>query len=197
MVIHKHPNTWVYFYAYWIQEAVCWVLGFALISEIYANLLSEYAVLQKLGTVLFWIMGLALVSVALGTAFSVPSSDRYYVLQTMLTLERSVRIVQCGLLVVLFVFASFFGLSWKNYLFGIALGYAIFLSMELAAVAVRAHVGNSLNKLFNWLQLISYNVGVLVWTFYVVKRWRVEDLRLMPKTQLAEWNETLQELLHR
>src|SRR5260370_29142572 len=182
MGIHKHPNPWVYVYGYWIQEVLCWLLAFAVIHEIYANLLKEYAVLQKLGALLFWIMGIVLVSVALWTAFRVPSSDISRLFQTMLTLEPSLRIVQCRLLVVLFVFASFFGLSWKNYLFGIALGFSIFLSMELAVVAIRAYVGASLDQLISWLLLISYNLGVSVWTVYVVKRGRVADLQVLPRT---------------
>ena len=193
--MQRHPR--VYFYGYWSQDLLSWALGFAVIYEIYANLLLDYAVLQKLGALLFWIMGIILVSVALWTAVSVPSSDISRFLKPLLTLERSVRIVECGLLVVLFVFASFFGLSWKNYLFGIALGFAIFLSTQLAVVAIRTYTGESLNRLFSWLQPISYNLGVLVWTFYVVQLWRVADLRTLPKTELAAWNETLQELLHR
>ncbi len=193
--IHRHPRT--YFYGYWVQEVLSWTLGSEVIYEIYANLLKEYAVLQKLGAFLFWIMGLVLVLIALWTAFNVPGSEVSRLLQALLTLERSVRIVQCGLLVVLFVFASFFGLGWKNHLFGIALGFAIFLCMELALVAIRTYTGARQDQLFSWLQSISYNLGVLVWTLYVVKRWRVADLRRLPKTELAAWNDTLQELLHR
>ncbi len=195
MGIHRYPRT--YFYGYWVQEVLSWVLGSAVIYEIYANLLKEYAVLQKLGAFLFWIMGLVLVLIALWTAFNVPGSEVSRLLQALLTLERSVRIVQCGLLVVLFVFASFFGLSWKNHLFGIALGFSIFLCMELALVAIRTYSGASQNQLFSWLQSISYNLGVLVWTFYLVIPWRVAELRALPRTELAQWNDTLQELLHR
>jgi hypothetical protein len=186
-----------YYNGYWIQELISWALGFAVIYEIYASLLKEYSALQKAGTFVFWLIGVALFAIALWTAFSSPGSDVSRLTQTLLTLERSVRIVEWGLLVALFAFASVFGLSWKNHLFGIALGFAIFLSMQLAVVAIRAYTGERLNALFSWLQSISYNVGVLVWAFYFIRPWRTEDLRLLPKTQLAEWNETLQELLHR
>src|SRR5260370_25391738 len=196
-LIGIHSNVKAYFYGYWIQEGLCWALGFAVIYEIYANLLNESSALQKLGTFLFWIMALVLVLIALWTAFNVPGSDVSRVLKALFTLERSVRIVQCGLLVVLFIFASFFGLSWKNYLFGIALGFSIFLSMELAVVAIRAYVGASLDQLISWLLLISYNLGVSVWTVYVVKRGRVADLQVLPRTELAAWNAALQDLLHR
>jgi len=203
------PYKQTYFWCYTIQSLISWALGFAVIYEIYATLLKQYAALQKMGEYLFWFLGLILVAIGLWAEFSasnpaagvasnpVLSPEQARVLQTLFTLERSVRIVECGLLVALFVFASFFGLSWKNYLFGIALGFAVFLSMQLAAIAIRIVAGVRFDQLFGWLQSIFYNFGVLVWTFYVVKRWRVEDLRLLPKTQLVEWNDTLQELLHR
>ncbi len=192
LLIHRYPQ--IYFDSYWLQELISWGLGLAVIYEIYASLLKEYAVLQKLGALLFWIMGAVLVSIALWTAFKAPDSDVSRVLQTLLTLERSVRIVECGLLVALFLFASFFGLSWKNYLFGIALGFAIFLCMQLASVAVRAYTGESMTELFNWLQPLAYSLGVLVWTVYVVKAWQVVDLPTLPKNDLARWNDALKDL---
>lgn len=195
LLVHPYPG--IYFWCYWIQNLISWILGFAVIYEIYARLLSEYPVLQKVGAYLFWFMGVILVMIALWTGFSVPGSDRSRIVQTMLTLERSTRIVECGLLVALFVFASFFGLSWKNYLFGVALGFAIFLSTQLAVVAIRAYTGPKLNPLFSWMQSIAYTLGILVWTFYVLKAWRPADLRILPKTELVAWNDTLQELLHR
>lgn len=187
----------IYFYSSWAGELVSWILGIAVIYEIYASLLKEYTTLEKLGTWIFRIVCMVLAIAALWTAFSVPSSDTMIFSQRALTLERSVRIVQCGLLVALFLFASFFGLSWKNYLFGVALGFAIFVCVELAIVGIRAYFGPTRNQFYVWLKSGSYNLGVLVWTFYMIKAPRMANLRTMPKTQLAEWNETLQELLHR
>jgi hypothetical protein len=191
------PYQQAFVWGYWIQNLLSWALALTAIYEIYASLLQEYATLERMGSYLFWIMGIVLVTIAVWTAFSTPGSDVSRVLQTLYTLERSVRIVECGLLLALFIFASFFGLSWKNYLFGIALGFSIFLSIQLAGVAMRAWFGPRFDKLFGWLQSFAYVLGILVWTLYFVKRTREADLRLLPKTQLAEWNETLQELLHR
>lgn len=195
LIIYGYPQ--IYFYAYWIQGLISWGLGFAVIYEIYVSLLAEYIALQKVGIYLFWIIGAVLVMIALWSALSAPGSDVSRLVQTMLILERSVRIVEFGLLLALVVFASFFGLTWKNYLFGIALGFAIFLSMQLASIAIRSYSGKNVNALFNWLQAISYNAGVLVWTFYTIRGSQGADLRSLPNTELAAWNETLRDLLHR
>ena len=195
LAILKYPN--LYFWAYWVQGLIGWSLGFAVIYEIYATLLREYTVLQKTGAYLFWITGILLVTVAVSTAVSAPGSDTSRILQTLYTLQRGVRLVEFGLLIALFVFASFFGLSWKNYVFGIALGFAIYLSIQLAVVAIRAYAGKNLDQLVSWLQSIAYTLGILVWAFYLVRRWQPAELRLIPRPELAAWNDTLRDLLHR
>jgi hypothetical protein len=194
--LQKHHPV-AYFHGYWYGEIVSWVLILAVIYEIYASLLKEYTSLQKLGAILFWFMGVVLVLVAFWTAFNSPGSDTLRFIRAVLTLERSMRIVQAGLLMVLFVFASFFGLSWKNYLFGIALGLSIFIFAELAIVAVRTFGGKAQNLFYVLLKPASYDLAALVWMVYLVKSWQAKDLPALPRTQLVEWNDTLQELLHR
>ncbi|HTC94776.1 MAG TPA: hypothetical protein VK699_15150 [Terriglobales bacterium] len=191
------PKSSLYLYSYLLGELITWALGMAVIYEIYANLLKEYAVLQKMGTILFWLTSIILVLIASWTALNTPGADVERLAKGFLTLERSLRIVQCGLLVVLFLFARFFGLSWKNYLFGIALGFATFVFFELTVVAVRAYTGVSQVPFYRFLKPASYDLGLLIWTVYVIKAWRPVDLRVLPKTELAAWNDALQELLHR
>ncbi|HTD23292.1 MAG TPA: hypothetical protein VK738_11600 [Terriglobales bacterium] len=194
--LQKHHPA-VFFYGYWYGEVVSWVLALAVIYEIYASLLKDYAALQKLGAFLFWLMGAVLVLVALWAAFNSPGSDTFRFVRAVLNLERSMRIVQAGLLVALFIFASFFGLSWKNYLFGIALGLALYVCSDLAVVAIRAYGGKMQHFSFTLLKPATYNLGALVWTIYVLKSWRPADLRALPRTELAAWNDALQDLLHR
>lgn len=190
----------IYLYAYLIGEPLNWALGMAVIYEIYANLLKEYAALEKLGTILFWLTSFILVLVAAWTAYNTPGADAERLRNGFLTLERSVRIVQCGLLIVLFLFARFFGLSWKNHLFGIALGFATFVFFELVVVAWRAYTGATGASQFPFYMVLkpaAYDLGLLIWIAYVVKAPRPADLRILPKTELAAWNDALQELLHR
>ena len=182
---------------YWSGNVVSWVLGIAVIWEIYAKLLKEYAVLRKVGRVLFWIVGAILVLVAMWTAHRAPGADAERVLRGALTLERSVRIVQCGLLLVLFVFSSFFGLSWKDQLFGIALGFAVYVCTELAVVAIRAYTGHTQIPFYRYLNPAAWDVALIIWTFYVVKQWRPATVPKLPKNDLAAWNDTLRDLLHR
>lgn len=188
-----------YMDAYWSGELISYALGLAIIYEIYASLLREYAVLRKIGIVLFWVTAGTLLLVAAWTAYNSPGADTERFVQGLLTLDRSVRIVQCGLLIALFIFASFFGLSWKHQLFGIALGFAIFACTELAVVAVRAYAGHTQfsSPFYRYLNAGSWDVALIVWMLYLIKQWRAPDLRALPKTELGAWNETLQELLRR
>ncbi len=53
----------------------------------------------------------------------------------IMTLQRSVRVVQCGLMLFLLVFSRYLGTNWRQKSFGIALGFGAFASVELSLVA--------------------------------------------------------------
>jgi len=182
---------------YWSGQLVSWALGLAIIYEIYANLLREYAVLRKIGIGLFWVTASGLLLIAVWTAYHTPGADVNRLMKGILTLERSVRIVQCGLLLALFIFSSFFGLSWKDQLFGIALGFAVYVCTELAVVAIRAYTGHTQIPFYRYLNPAAWDVALIIWSFYLIKDWRPTNLPKLPKDDLAGWNDSLRDLLHR
>lgn len=182
---------------YLCGQLLSYALGLAIIYEIYARLLKEYPVLRKIGIVLFWATAGILLAVAAWTAYHTPGADVDRFAKGFLTLERSVRIVQCGLLLGLFIFSSFFGLSWKDQLFGIALGFAVYVCTELAVVAIRAYTGYTQVPFYRYLNPASWDVALIIWTFYVIKRWHPVKLHKLPKNDLAYWNDTLRDLLNR
>jgi len=197
LLLRLGPESRLYTDVYLSFQLISWALGLAIIYEIYGNLLREYPVLRKIGTVLFWVTAGILLAIAAWTAYQAPGADVERLARGFHALERSVRIVQCGLLLALFVFASFFGLSWKNQLFGIALGFAVFAFSDLAVVALRAYTGHPLSSFYKYLNPASWDVALVIWTFYVIKDWRPTNLPKLPKDELAGWNDTLRDLLHR
>jgi len=79
-------------------------------------------------------------------------------------LDRTVSLVQCGLVLILFVFSTYFGLSWRNYAFGSGLGLGIFASVQLGLVTLMAHVGMLESvALFDIVGFVAYDSCVLIW----------------------------------
>jgi len=103
-----------YFYAYWSSNAVSIVLGFAVLYELYRQVFRNHDAIRQLGGALFGWAALVLLAVAVMTAVSDPGVDVPGIVGAMLLLERSVRIMQCGLLLFLFLLVFCFGLPWRH-----------------------------------------------------------------------------------
>src|SRR4051812_48330609 len=190
------PHGWPYFYGYWGTEVLSWALGLAVIQEAVQQLLKPYEAVHRLVTILFrWAAGL-LIATAVLTAYEGPGAQIDGVLANILILERGVRIVQVGLLSLLFVFARLLRLRWPHYVFGIALGFAIFTSVELTLVTMRSQ-NIWTHSLFATLSPIAFVVAQGVWLNYLAVPERVPASAPQPAPQMEGWNGALAELWRR
>jgi hypothetical protein len=114
-------------------------------------------------------------------------------------LNRAIAIVQCGILIFLFLFSSYFGLFWRSYVFGIALGLGIFSATQLATAAVQVYLGPyPTNYLIDFVVMGMYHCSVLIWLFYFLVSEPVSStIRLAPIHDLESWNDELRRLLQR
>jgi hypothetical protein len=184
-------------------DAFSIALRFGVIHEIFENVFRQYPALNQLGRLLFrWATGL-LVVVAVFVALSTSGPDIERVGAGLLITSRAISIVQCGLLVFLLLFSSYFGLSWRNYVFGTALGLGIYASVELATSAILWQFGPQLGSRLdldtvNLIIMASYHCSVLVWLFYFLSPEPVlREVRSVPSHELESWNRELERLLQR
>jgi tellurite resistance protein TehA-like permease len=132
----------------------------------------SYPALKRLGLMMFRGAAAALLLAAIGASAYGNASGIPPIVQGFAILDRSVAIVQCGLLAFLFVFAFYFRLSWRNFVFGIGLGLGIFSSVQLATSALRAGQGVG-SGAFDVLVMGTYFICVLIWIAYVfAPEWR-------------------------
>src|ERR1035438_8235294 len=122
-------NYRLYFGLFWLADAVNAVLGFKVIHEIFLDVFRPYHTLKDLGTLLFRWAGVVMLLVSVVVAFS-SSLDQGPLIHTVTTLQRSVRIVQCGLILFLLLFSRFLGVSRKQISFGISLGFWLFAGVD-------------------------------------------------------------------
>jgi hypothetical protein len=157
-----------FFYTYWATTAVSIILGFRVLHEVFLDVFRPYHTLRDLGTVLFKWATLVMLLVAGVVAASTPSDIGAPMEQGVLTLQRSVRVVQCGLVLLLLIFSRYLGITWRQKSFGIALGFGGFASVELLLVALRVgHVEFTLSAQ-SLLNMATYNVAILTWLVYVL-----------------------------
>jgi hypothetical protein len=88
-------------------------------------------------------------------------------MQVIYALERSVRIMQVGLVLFLFLFAGHLGISARSHIVGIALGFGIFAGVNMMFAILSAghaipHATLALIKSF------AYNISCVLWFWYML-----------------------------
>jgi hypothetical protein len=175
------------------------IIRFGIIYEIIAHLLRNYRSLDALGKNLLRWAALALLLVAVGFSVWKTGSGLNRLMLGVSIVDRTFSVVQSGLLICLFLFARYFSLSWRSKVFGIALGFGIFASVELASSALRSQVGISTNHFLDYLTMGTYHLCVLIWLFYFMASERPTKYNSPdpPENDLEDWKDELEKLIRK
>ena len=128
------PN--MYFYVYFGLEALVLTLSFAVFREVFVNLLKPFNALIDLGKMLFsWAVVFLVFAVSL-TAVATGGSHPDRLTAAIFLFQRSVWLIQCGLLLLLVLFDRRLGISWRSHGMCMALGLGIFAASNLVMCAI-------------------------------------------------------------
>jgi hypothetical protein len=181
-------NALWYFWLYWGSMALEAVLSFKIIHEVFLDVFRPYHSLKDLGTPVFKWAGLVMMLVSVVVAAS-NSLDRDPVVHAVLTLQRSVRLVQVGLILFLILFSRFLGVSRKQVSFGIALGFGVSATVELMLLAMRA--GGLIGQAsLNLINMSSCNLAIVTWLTYSFSRVVARDSNVN-HLQTQRWEQGL------
>jgi hypothetical protein len=182
-----------YFYAYWTGEAVSAVVGFKVIHEIFLDVFRPYHALRDLGTPVFKWAGVVMLLVSVVVAASNTFSQDP-IIHAVTTLERSVRMVQVGLILFLILFSRFLGVSRRQYSFGISLGFGLYAGVELMLLALSE--GGLINwPNYNLIFMLAYDASILIWFTYSVLPIMTRDVNVN-HLQTQRWEKGLADLQH-
>jgi hypothetical protein len=191
--LYNTGNYKLYFAPFWLGEAVNAVLGFKVIHEIFLDVFRPYHTLKDLGTLLFKWAGVVMLLVSVVVAFS-NSFDQSPLVHAVTTLQRSVRIVQVGLILFLLLFSRFLGASWKQVSFGISLGFGLFAGVELLLFALNSG-GFVKQHILNAINMVTYVLAIFVWFGYSLSRKAVRE-PAVNHLQTQRWEQGLADLQH-
>ena len=170
-----------YFEAYWTGNALSVIFTVAVMDEILRSLFKEYGGVQILGTTIFrWSCGLLFLLAILGAwSSSEAAGDR--VVAAVFSFDRSVRLMQVGLFLVLMLLCRFLRNYSRQQVFGIALGFGVFASVELILVSFVLWSGNNGHAaIISLLKSTAYNAVTVVWIGYLK-----QQPQLVPKLEAA------------
>lgn len=183
-----------YFYAYWSTAAVSSMLVLGVIYELFTAMFRQHHALRDFGSMLFrW----AVVMVAMLAAllmFSGINPTSNSVVNSIANLDRSVGVMQCGMLLFLVLFTPYLKISWRHQICGIALGFGLNSTIRMLLLSQWIHGMFGLTFL-NAVNMAAYDWTLLVWLAYAllpVPTEAVPNMLLRPQ----RWNEALLDVSH-
>jgi hypothetical protein len=182
----------LYYYCYWISIALTALVSFAVLYEIFQNAFRPYEALRDLSVILFRWSALVILLVAgmWAVTSNHPAQDGS-VTNAVLLAERSVRLMQCGLVFFLLLFSEYLGISRRNLLFGIALGFGFFASVSMLVVSGLSHAGVVHVSVLRWVHSAAYNISVLIWLGYSIMA--PSPSSAFSAIRSPEWNSALED----
>jgi hypothetical protein len=190
-----------YFAGVAISSGVEAALAFMIIYQMFMQRLEHYPVVRDLGTFAFRATTVVFLITAVALAWLVPGQAPNQLFAAYSIVQRTVRTLQCGQLVFLFLFYAYFHLSWRSRAFGIALGLGILASTSLAVNAIHSQIASGKTWTPSEYTLESANeftylLAVLVWLSYLLAPDQSTTLDSgLPDHDLETWNRELERLL--
>lgn len=188
----SQKNYDAYFYLYWTGAGISALLGFKVIHEVFTDVLRPFHALRDFSSMLVRWAGLVVMLIAIMSAMGSMKSGFPVVVAGLLSLERSVRVMQCGLVLFLLMFSRYLGISWRHRSFGVALGFGLFAAVELGGIGLRV-TGVMSPTMLNVASMFAYNLAVLVWFAYFALP-AGEQRRSVVLLQPQRWDVSLGEL---
>lgn len=188
-------NCWQYFYLYWVVTFLYVALEFAVMYEIFVNALKPYSALIDLGKLLFIWASVFLLLVATLTAVTTSGGNQTRLIASVTVLERALRLIECGLLMLFFFFEKRLGLSWRSPSVSIALGLGLYAGTDLgfsylkAQVPGQAHLIHSIDLLYGLVFLAV--MGFWAYCLLQPQTERANVLDSPNRLILQRWNEAL------
>jgi hypothetical protein len=181
-----------YFYVYWAASTVVMILGFAVLYEVFVNILKPFSAVIDLAKMLFGWAALFLLLAAFLTALVTSGPHAKKIVVAIDLCDRCVHLMQCGLLMLLVLFEKRLNFSWRNTGMCIALGIGVSAAFDLAVSYGQDHFPSLSSQLTTFNSIVF--VGILLfWAF------RLKATESAPATVagspsrviLRRWNEAL------
>lgn len=181
-----------YFYLYWVINTLLMLLEFGVMYEIFVKALQPYNGLIDLGKMIFRWAGVFLLIAASLTAAATVDSKMAKCVAAVSLLERGLRLMQCGLLLLFFLFERRLGLAWRSYSISIGLGLGVCAAFSLSISYLHTRFA-TWGYALDFLSFAQYFAIISFWTvcFYLREPDRNNVLDSPSKLIFQRWNDVL------
>jgi hypothetical protein len=182
----------LYFYLWWIVNTLLMLVEFGVMYEIFVKALKPYNGLIDLGKMLFRWAGAFLLLAAALTAVATADTRMAKCIAAVSLLERGIRLMQCGLLLLFFLFERRLGLAWRSHTVCIALGLGLSAAFSLSSSYLHTRFPQW-GPVLDFVNYIQYLAIVSFWAacFYWREPERTNVLDSPSKLIFQRWNDVL------
>jgi hypothetical protein len=176
------------------------ILRIGVMGELFFHQLRSRPMIAKVGGRLITGAGGILVLLATVAAAYAPADSRQFAIgHSAHVLLQTLYMIECGLILSLFLFSACFRLTWDRPALGIAVGRGVSSCVHLATWAVMANDGLPHSRyLLDFLNMSTYQICVLIWFYFLLvpqKKPTVAAVSLPENNTLDIWNRELERLL--
>jgi hypothetical protein len=158
-----------YYYAYYINLGLSVLISFAVLQEIFKDAFRPYENLRELSIILFRWSALVVLLVAVMWAINAKdNSDNGVFTAIMMLGDRSLRLMQCGLVFFLLLFNEYLGIPHRSMLFGISLGFGLFAAVNMLVATALTQHGFLTKVALSEINSVAYLVAVIIWFGYTL-----------------------------
>ncbi|HXZ27737.1 MAG TPA: hypothetical protein VEG08_07030 [Terriglobales bacterium] len=187
------------FYVSWTADAGSIMLGFLAVYEVFCQVFQPYESFRRWAPALFRWCGVTLL--LLGSAGALLSSPhpQLRIVAGLLVLERTLRVVQVGLLVLVLLTSRYLHITWKPHLLGVASGFGMYAAVAIVCTTLQAQNGPVGYWALGMVSFSAYTCAVMIWVaYFLVRQPVVESIRQVPRTvETEQWHQALSHLLQR
>jgi hypothetical protein len=170
LLLHKQVYRQAYYYSYWVGIAVTACLGFFVLQEIFHHIFRPYESLRTFSSTLFRWSTLVLLMVGIIMALSTAPSLHNAFANYIYTIDRSVQLMQCGLVLFMYLFARQLGLTEGHRVFGITIGFGLRAAVQLLSVTLYSQFPYQLvADVLNIVSMGMYLIAVIIWMVYMYR----------------------------
>jgi len=190
--LRQWPNL---FYVSWTLTALSIAISFGVLLEIFKEAFRPYEALRDLSIILFrWCALVVLLVSAMWALTSWNGNQVDSMLSVILLVDRSVRLMQCGLVFFMLLFSEYLVISRRNAVFGISVGFGFYAAVKMLVLTAANHQTLFTKSVLGRISSIAYLVSMLIWLVYSVMPVKARVGAKQRVTASEKWDSALDEV---
>jgi hypothetical protein len=181
-------NYQVFFMVSWGAEVIYVVLALLALHEIFRKVFAAFYE-RRWFWLFFPVVVIAISVLAVIYRLGSPPTQANQVISLIISLGMAVNLVQALLFVLFFFLIWLNGIGWREYPFGIVMGFAAIAIVAFSVQWARSEFGTKLNMVWSYAHSVAYILAVIVWLNIFLRppepepQWR---LKITPEQLLDE-----------